>query len=281
MDNLPANSELAARAEAARVRTIPSRYNWTGQVAPRERKPIVDSLPWSPAYGPHICPVCYGAGWMRDAKEIGRLEKCLSCNSVDQQQINRQLAMCWDIGKLNIATPNPPTFDAFQSRDAAAAAMLKAAMQFARMPQGFLTIHGTYGAGKTHLAQAAARSLLQRRQPCLYINASSLFEYLGAVHRSDDDDTDYTGRMSWCVYVRVLILDELNMEGNSKAVADLRRSLIDARYQRVTTGEGGATMLISNDDPSKWHDQAVASRANDTRFSVLEATGVDFRRVQR
>lgn len=218
---------------------------------------------------------------MRDAKEIGRLEKCLTCNSVEQQQVNRQLTMCWELGKIKPSTPHPLGFDTFPTPDAAALATLKAAYEFARIPQGFVTLHGTYGGGKSGLGEAAARSLLQRRQPCLYINASNLFEYLGAVHRTDDDDTDYTGRMTWCVFLKVLIIDELNMEGNSKAVADLRRSLIDARYQRTTTGEGGATMLISNTAPDGWVDPAVASRAMDSRFVVLESTKVDFRKVKR
>lgn len=266
-----------------RAKEVPERFTWKPGTQQRERQPIItkDEMPWSDTYGPHICPVCYGAGWLRDTRTIGNLEKCLSCETVEQQQINRQLAICWQVGKLNPNTPNPPTFDGFETRDPAAAAMHTAAIQFARQPRGFLTIYGTYGAGKSHLAQSVARSLLSRRQPCLYTTASALFEYLGAVHRSDDDDTDYTGRMTWCVYVRTLIIDELNMEGNSKAVADLRRSLIDARYQRAVTGEGGATMLISNTAPDGWHDQAVASRASDTRFVMLESTAVDYRKVQR
>lgn len=265
------------------MQRIPDKYTWTAQKPQRERKPILtkDDMTWSAGYGPHICPVCYGAGWMRNTVEIGKLEQCLSCNSVEQQQVNRQLTLCWDIGKIRPSTPNVLTFDTFPQVDAAAAATLQAAMQFARVPRGFLTIYGSFGGGKSGLGEAVARTLLQRRQPCLYINASNLFEYLGAVHRTDDDDTDYTGRMTWCVYLRNLVIDELNMEGNSKAVADLRRSLIDARYQKALAGEGGATMLISNTAPDGWYDQAVASRASDTRFVCLESTKIDLRKVQR
>lgn len=262
---------------------IPDKFTWTGKAAPRERKPVLtkEDMQWSAGYGPHICPVCYGAGWMRHTVEIGKLEQCLTCNSVEQQQVNRQLTMCWDLSKIKPSTPITQTFETFPTPDAAATATRDAAMQFSRVPRGFLTIYGTWGSGKSGLGECVARSLLQRRQPCLYVNASSLFEHLGAIHRTDDDDTDYTGRMTWCVFLRNLIIDELNMEGNSKAVADLRRSLIDARYQRTVTGEGGATMLISNTAPDGWYDQAVASRANDTRFTVLESTKVDFRKVQR
>lgn len=270
-----------ARMMAERVKPVPERFTWSGQVAPRQRKPILKSVPWSPSYGPHICPVCYGARFLRDVETIGKLIPCLTCGTVEQQQVNRELTTCWYVGGLKPDTPNPPTFDDFGPRDAAASLQLKETTQFARVPRGFLTMWGPWGGGKTHLAQAAARSLLQRRQPCCYITAPALFEYLGAVHRHDDDDTDYTGRLAWAVYVKVLIIDELNKEGNSRAVADLRLSLLDARYQRAVSGEGGATMLISNDEPSRWHDPAVASRANDTRFTVVEATKVDFRKVQR
>lgn len=285
------DGEIESAAEAARImaqaeaivrsKAISSKYTWTGKAAPRERKPLATAVPWSASYGPHICPACYGAGWMRDQAEVGKLHKCETCMSVEQQAVNRQLATCWEVGKIKETTPKTPTFDTFDYRDPAAAAALKVVHEFARLPQKFVTLYGTYGSGKSHLAEAAARSLLQRRQPCLYINASNLFEYLGAIHRADDDDTDYTGRMTWCVYIKVLIIDELNMEGNSKAVADLRRSLIDARYQRAISGEGGATMLISNTAPEGWHDQAVASRAQDSRFTCIESTKVDFRRVQR
>lgn len=275
------NPELAALAQTASLRLVPSTSTWTGHTGPRERKPIVQRLPWSPAYGPHICPACYGAGWMRDTKDTGRLEQCVTCNTVDQQQINRQLTMCWDIGKIKPDTPNPLGFDTFPQTDAAAAASLRAAYEFARLAQGFFTLHGTYGGGKSGLGEAVTRSLLHRRRPCLFINASNLFEYLGAVQRTDTDDTDYAGRMTWCVSLSVLVIDELNMEGNSKAVADLRRSLIDARYRRALDGERSATMLISNTTPDNWHDQAVASRAQDSRFTCLESTTVDFRRIKR
>ncbi len=249
---------------------------------------------FSADWGPHICPSCYGAGWMRydvpvGDPNFGRVIACGTCGQADQRALKR----AWELSTLlDPNAPNPPSFKTFVSHDAASAAMFQAAMRFASEPRGWLTIHGAgtgrmergsgrWGAGKSHLGEAIARTLLNRKVPTLYLNATQLYEYLGAVRRDDGDDTDYSGRLRYVQEVPVLIVDEVNRENDTAGVNKVRLALFDQRYRQATQGSGGATVLLSNDDPAAWLDPALASRAYDARFVQIKATPVDYRRLTK
>jgi|GEM_PF-5126372 len=254
------------------------KFTWTGQrKSTRGQKPILDTLPWTPEYGPHICAQCYGAGWAVNRTGNNDLFKCGACSVVD----NHRIASCWTIGGLNIQDAKPPTLADFDSRDAASTAMLQAARRFVKTPQGWLTMYGTGGGGKTHLAEAITRALLAKRVPALFMKSAHLWEYLGATYRNEGDDIDYPSRQRWVADVTVLVIDELNVESSSETVFKLRRMLLDHRYHNATANQAGATILVSNDVPAKWKDGALADRALDTRFTALECSKTSYRRVAR
>lgn len=222
-------------------------------------------------YGPHIC-ACHGYGWLRSETAIGTMIRCEQCNAVR----NRQLGRCWELSQLRADAVDVPSLLNFEVHDDASRVMLKAARAFAQAPKGWLTFYGTWGAGKTHLAEAITRYLLSRKVPCAMLRAPELFVYLGAVERRDGDDVDYDGRLRHLSELDVLVVDELGKEPNTPAVQKRRTMLLDARYRQERP-----TMLVSNDPPERWPDPALASRVSDTRFVVVEATKVDFRKVAR
>lgn len=249
---------------------------------PRPERVRVPVLPpgtpqWSADFGPHICPRCYGAGWMVDRDGDGSLKRCDGCETVT----NSQLSSCWQISRLKADAPNPPTLDAFESWTPDATAALAAAMAFVRQPHGWLTIHGGPGTGKSHLAEAIARALLARRVPCIYLNAIELWEHLGAIGRLSGDETDYAGRQRHLADVRALVVDEMNVERASDAVFKLRRGLLDHRYRTALQSIGmGLTVLASNDAPERWQDQAIGDRALDRHFVVVHSGTISYRRAR-
>lgn len=248
-------------------------------------KPLFEhaaALHWSPDYGPHICAGCWGAGWARvvladGSVESSQLVRCTRCNPTN----NRQLAHYWQFSNLNPARQDAPSLENFVARDPATNEMRQAALRFVASATGWLTIWGVWGSGKTHVAEAITRTLLSRGIGCVYLRAPDLFAYLGAVERYDGDETNYESRRRWLSELPVLVVDEVNKEKNSEAVIKLRTMLFDARYRAALEGIGGSTVLISNDPPAAWHDPALASRAQDTRFVCIESTRTDFRRVKR
>ena len=257
---------------------LKSKFAWNAQrKSTVGQKPILDRLPWTPEYGPHICPQCYGAGWAVNRTGNSDLFKCGACSVVD----NHRIASCWTIGGLNIQDANPPTFGSFTPRDTASIALAQAARRFVKTPHGWLTMYGTTGGGKTHLAEAITRALLAKRVPALFMKSAHLWEYLGATYRNEGDDIDYPSRQRWVADVTVLVIDELNVESSSETVFKLRRMLLDHRYHNATVNQSGMTVLVSNDAPATWKDGAIADRATDTRFVCIECSKTSYRRVER
>ncbi len=243
------------------------------------------------SWGPHLCPSCKGVGWLRHNvpwgdPNFGQLCRCEACAQAD----HRLFARLWEASDLDPNASHPPSFESFDLYDDASEAMLLAAMEFSAKPQGWLTIHGRgsgranrgsghWGAGKSHLAEAIARTLLQSKIPAIYVTAPHLFGYLGARWREDGDSVDYDRRLKWMQDVQVVVIDELNREPSSLATERLRFDLLDSRYRKALQQTGGATVLVSNDHPDYWQDPAIASRASDGRFVTIIAPNVDFRRV--
>jgi hypothetical protein len=230
-------------------------------------------------YGPHICPECWSAGWRKN--QTGELVRCgRGCGAEDVDRNNRWLGICWELSRLKPGLAGAPSFENFTAYDQATTALLAAVKRFAGKPQGWLTLYGPRGGGKSHMAEALARHLLSKRVPCLYIRAPELFPYLGAIARRDDDETDYAGRLVWMQRLPVLVIDELNKETRTDAVAQLRTNLLDSRWRDAVYNLNGATVLISNNEPDAWADPAIASRAMDSRFVQIAAPTKDYRRMK-
>jgi DNA replication protein DnaC len=228
-------------------------------------------------YGPHICARCWGGGWMRSEAEPGTMVRCGDCNDATRRLIGR----CWEVSRLNPSAADPPRLVGLVTPDAAAKAQVDAAKAFAQRPKGWLTLYGAWGSGKTHLAEAIARHLLHRKIGTVMLRAADLFVYLGATERREGEDVDYEGRLKWLQSVPVLVVDELGKERQTDAVINRRQRLLMSRFEQAERGEGGATVLVSNEAPEQWPDPALASRARDARFQCLKTTDVDFRRLAR
>lgn len=263
---------------------MPDKFTWGPKAKPEKLPPAFaneSDLHTSAHYGPHICPTCWGARWMRSVDKPGELVKCDTCGMVNSERINRALGQCWELSGLKPNDAAAQTFDTCPANEKIGLAMLRASRKFAASPEGWLTFYGTRGGLKSGMGEAIARFLLSYRVPCLFIRSPQLWEYCGAVPRADNDETDYSGRRRWVAEIDCLVIDELGVEGTSAAVAAYRLEVLDARYQAARRGDGGATVLLSMYPPLEWAEPAVASRAMDARFSCLECAPVDYRKSKR
>lgn len=269
--------------------TVRDRFAWHGKAAPPDKLPpqfpTHAALHGGADYGEHICRDCWGAGWIQQPPTSlaasCAVVKCERCASVMGRADNNRIAECWRLSDLNPHSVDGLTFGTFLGHDEAARAMRAAAGRFVMAPRGWLTVYGSWGGGKSHLGEAVTRELLGQHVPCLYMRAPDLFAYLGAVDRMPGANVDYEGRLYWMQRAAVLVIDEFGKETKTDAVMKLRTSLLDYRYQQARANEGGATVLLSNFAPDDWPDQAIASRATDGRFTVLECSRLDYRKFKR
>lgn len=244
----------------------------------RERHPVLSAPQWTPNYGPHLCPVCYGVG---QTQGDAGLVACPRCGSGTPESSPQLLEEVWKLSGMNPNQSNPPSLDAFPTKaDPAAARMLQAAREFVAGKMAWLTFYGPPGGLKSTLGQAIARWFLAQHRACLYMRAPDLFFHLGAVARGKDDP-DYEARLYQASRIKVLIIDEFGKEGESEFVQRVRTSLLDTRYQRALSGQGGQTVLLTNFAPEEWSDQALASRAQDAQFVCLPSSKIDYRAIRR
>ena len=108
---------------------------------------------------------------------------------------------------------------------------LKAAMDFAKKPRGWLVFTGTYGCGKTHLAAALANTLSDQGSPPLFIMVPDLLDHLRATF-SPSSATTYDRRFDEIRAAPLLVLDDLGAQSTSPWAREKLHQLFNYRYNR-------------------------------------------------
>lgn len=207
------------------------------------------------------CDKCNDAGYLRNpALEpgdpgFGRVLPCPACNR------DVQTARCGlndderKITAASIITAGKP----------GAAAMMAAARKFiAGSPErkpftGFLTLHGSYGNGKTTVAMAIVNAALKRGMDARYMTAKQLADYAREAFESTRAGDSDAGRIAEVAAAPLVVVDELHSVRQTDYVAEMNRHFFDLRYRgRSSLG----TIIVFNGDFSVLEDTlpSVASR---------------------
>jgi DNA replication protein DnaC len=172
-----------------------------------------------------------------------------------------------------IATRLPKLYQNARLTDFKSATMERVGEFFSRSSSLGLLISGHAGVGKTHLAAAIARALIEARMDVLFLEVSKLFTDLrAAIQRGESEE----GLLQRHVEVAWLVLDDLG----SGSFSDFeRRVLLDLLNRRGN--ERRKTVVTSNLDLqaiAEKLDERIASRLS--AFDHVGAQGAD-RRAQR
>lgn len=105
------------------------------------------------------------------------------------------------------------------------------ARMYAENPQGWLYIHGSYGAGKTHLAAAIGRELAQKGMNVEYSSGAELINEL----RNSAGKYTLQDTMETYINADVLILDDMGVEEmTSEFVHAQLWQIFDKRMEKLT-----------------------------------------------
>jgi DNA replication protein DnaC len=145
----------------------------------------------------------------------------------------------------------------------------KAAYDFANNPQGFLTLWGCYGTGKTHLLAAITNDLQGRGR---YFTFPDLVSQLRNAVGSGMVEEFY----SQIANIQVLIVDEIDKASLKDWTQEQTLRLFDSRYRNH---QKRGTVLAMNESPRLMNGSLgyLYSRINDDRFKCIEIGGGDNR----
>jgi len=165
---------------------------------------------------------------------FGQLHECPDCDTAARQRLERLRQLSGAVGELRRCT-----FENFERVQGAADAY-KAAVAFAKEPQGWLVLMGGYGSGKTHLAAAVNNYLEARLKPVLFTVVPDLLDHLRATF-VPGSPVEYDELFEAVRTVPVLILDDLAAENATPWAMEKLYQILDYR-----TRQNMPTLITTN-----------------------------------
>ncbi len=138
---------------------------------------------------------------------------------------------------------------------------LRTATAFAKKPQGWLLLTGSYGCGKTHLSAAIANFRADLGQPPLFVSVPDLLDHLRATF-NPNSTVSLDRRFEEVRSSQLLILDDLGTQNMTPWVREKLYQLFDYRYHAQLP-----TVITTSEKPDE-ADPRLLSRMSDARLCV-------------
>lgn len=179
-----------------------------------------------------VCPLCGGAGWLRQDLPVGHPQFGVPvlCRCQQEKAQQERLSRLFELSRLGEQLRDM-TFDTFYtnarydegvvsgtavrqdiSRNLKKA--LSTATAFAKEPHAWLVLLGEYGCGKTHLAVAIANYRIAIGEPVLFQVVPDLLDHLRAAF-SPNSPVTYDTLFEEVRSAPLLILDDLGAHSGS------------------------------------------------------------------
>ncbi len=241
-----------------------------------------------------VCLRCGGAGFLRrdlplDHAEFGKVIACECVSSESSEARLDRLQHYSSLGPLtrlvfdnliaNGRSNNPRDRQLFSG-------LVADAKQFAEDPSGWLLIHGSSGAGKTHIAAAIANRCLERGVPALFVVVPDLLDHLRAAY-NPSSEVGYDLMIEQVRNAPVLILDDLGTQNTTPWAQEKLFQILNHRYNSrlptiVTTNlsvdrlDERLRMRLTDPDIARVYYVEAATRAIDVNLP----DSVDLERIR-
>lgn len=205
---------MSARLSARRLAVAPE---------PEGRNLSEGIAPPSPAYPPS-CSRCFGTGLEVVAGKGARRCRCRTHDAhtklLKAARIPRRFAEC------SLSNYHPASSDGSQLR--AFNLAYRVVLEYPAVERGLL-LAGPCGVGKTHLAAAIIRGLIERGVPCLFYEFGALLREIQDSYNKESN-TSELGVLAPVYEAEVFVLDESGASKPTDWVRDTLRQIIGTRY---------------------------------------------------
>lgn len=225
------------------------------------------------ASGP-LCAQCQDAGWLKEAvpyghPNFGTLVPCV-CTLARQAQRNDA-----ERARLsNLEAFRDKTFVTFNPFVPGLRTIVPQVRAYAHQPDGWLTLIGPYGIGKTHLAAAIAHEVVGRGHAVLFAVVPDLLDHLRTTF-GPQSTISYDERFDFLRAVPLLILDDLGTESATPWAREKLYQLINHRYNHRLP-----TVVTSNLKPEAIEPRIYSRLCDPACGTVITLTAADYRRRQ-
>ena len=176
-----------------------------------------------------VCRWCKGAGYTRrdvpyGYPEFGKIYKCVCRLAADREKRKQDLRRFSQLASLE-----EKTFASFNVLIPGVQEAYSRTWEYAHDPDGWLLLIGTNGCGKTHLAAAAANTLLEQDREVLFTTVPDLLDHLRRAYVPSSEVT-YDSLYTLMREVDVLVLDDLGTQHATPWAEEKLSQLMNHRY---------------------------------------------------
>jgi DNA replication protein DnaC len=185
---------------------------------------------WIPPHKEIACQVCGDIGWqIKKWGETETAERC-QCQRSKRQEQRRLKARIPD-RYLHCSLENyeiHPGYDGSQER--AKMIVEQFVKDYPAVETGLLLM-GSCGVGKTHLAVATIKELIEKAIPCLFYDFRDLIKELQDTYSSDSESSEFDV-LKPVLTKEVLVLDELGARKMSPWAQEMLTHILIQRYNK-------------------------------------------------
>ncbi|MBI2861915.1 MAG: ATP-binding protein [Chloroflexi bacterium] len=222
--------------------------------------------------GDASCPICKGAGWLREDFPVGHpsFGRAIQCECLAQQIEDREFAQL--VRHSNMESFDHMMFRNFDPEVSGVAQAYRAARHFANDPRGWLMLMGPFGCGKTHLAAAIANHAIGSKIKVLFALVPDLLDHLRATFAPTSELT-YDELFERVRTTFLLVLDDLGTEYSTPWAQEKLYQIFSYRYHYELP-----TVVTTNRQPEDLDPRVWSLMEDEALCRVVRIEAASYRR---